>query len=284
MTGFQADLHCHSTCSDGTLSPRDLLLLAKSTGLSGISITDHDSIEAYETAIPIAKEIGLEIFSGAEFSTTLNGVSVHILAYGFSLQHPLIHALCQTHNLRRLNRNRTILDNLAKHQLPITEEELMECSTFEGAQSKATIGRPHIAMAMIKKGYVKNIREAFDKYIGEERCCYAPGEPITTEDTLETLHKANSIVVIAHPHLILNSSIVQQLLKMDFDGIEGYYSRFNNDQNKRWLKAAKKKNWLVTGGSDFHGDTKPNIALGCSWVSEETFRVIQQRFIENGEM
>lgn len=281
MIPFQADLHCHTTCSDGTLTPSEIVLLAKKIGLSGLSITDHDSIEAYATALPLAKEVGIEMFSGAEFSTTLKEVSVHILAYGFSLQNPLIQQLCDAHNIRREERNRTILHNLSKHHMHITEAELMSSATNDGTRKKVTIGRPHIAMAMMKKGYVKNIREAFDKYLGENRNCYAPGEPITTEDTLEILHRANSLVVIAHPHLIYHSATVQQLLTLNFDGIEGYYARFNNDQNKRWLKVAKKKNWLITGGSDFHGENKPNIPLGCSWVSEETFKTIQERYKSN---
>lgn len=281
MIDFRADLHCHSTCSDGTLSPKELLILAKNSGLSGLSITDHDSIESYSQACTFANEIGIEIVTGAEFSTTLKGISVHILAYAYSPENILIKDLCENHKHRRRERNLKILEKLAKHNMPITEEEVLACSAQHDENFKTTIGRPHIALAMINKGYVKDIREAFDKYLGESCCCYDPGKSISTEDTLETLHKAGALVVIAHPHLIGNSEIVSKLLHMNFDGIEGYYSRFNKDQCERWLKIGKNKNWLITGGSDFHGDTKPNSILGSSWVNEETFRVIQTRFKEN---
>lgn len=281
MKEFRADLHCHSTCSDGTKSPVELVDLAIKTGLSGLSITDHDSIEAYHTALPYAQEKGLEMISGVEFSSVHGKVSIHLLAYAFSISHPVIAEFCQKHNIRRENRNRDILKRLVAHGMPITEDEVLEAIPPELSASHRTIGRPHIALAMIKKGYVGTVNEAFKKYLGENQSCFAPGESFTTEETLNIIHKANGLAVIAHPHLINHDKTLNELLEMGFDGIECYYARFPHHHNKRWLKIAEKKGLLITGGSDFHGEIKPDIPLGSSWVNEELFRKLQTHYKQN---
>lgn len=272
MTEFRADLHCHSTCSDGTLSPIEIVKLASEIGLKGLSITDHDSIDAYVTALPAAKEMGIEMISGVEFSAIHKGISVHILGYSFDLSDPHIHALCQRHQQRRAKRNRAILALLAQHNMPITEDELLDCADNE---LHHTIGRPHIAQAMVRHGYVETVYDAFAKFIKEGKPCYSLGDVISVEETIDTIHQAKGLAIIAHPHLINNESILHRLLEMNFDGLEGYYGRILLSSEKRWIKIAKKKNWLITGGSDFHGAVKPTIPLGCSWVNEETFRQLK---------
>lgn len=275
---FRADLHCHTSSSDGSATPSELLNLAKASGLSGLSITDHDSVEAYKTAMPIAKELGIEMVSGVEFSTVHNYLSVHILAYSFGLNAPEIHAFCEKHHERRLKRNRDILKKLSQKGMPISEEEMLACVRQAEHEMKHTIGRPHIAQAMIKKGFVTSIQEAFKKYLGEDKPCYAPGESFSTEETIEIIHRAGGLAIIAHPHLIDDPVILKQLIEMPFDGIECYYAKFPQESNKRWLKIAEKKQWLITGGSDFHGTIKPNIPLGASFVDEDNFNVLREHF------
>nr|MBA2728942.1 phosphatase [Parachlamydiaceae bacterium] len=149
------------------------------------------------------------------------------------------------------------------------------------ASQHPVIGRPHIAKLMVQKGYVKDIREAFNKFIGEGRSCYAKGNFFTPEETIDVIQKAKGFAIIAHPHLINNSKTISKLLHMNFDGLECYYSRFPLAAQKPWIKIATQKNWLMTGGSDFHGDIKPMVSLGCSWVDEARFNILQNRFIEN---
>lgn len=176
MKDFRADLHCHSLCSDGTVSPEGLVQLAIKVGLSGFSITDHDSIEAYPAAMLEAKKLGLEMISGVEFSSVHKGVSVHILCYSFSLGDSFIHQLCHTHKIRRHNRNREILRKLNAQGMFITEEDISQ-SVYDLPEGRRTIGRPHIAQAMMRKGYVKTVSEAFKKYLGDGESCFAPGNP-----------------------------------------------------------------------------------------------------------
>lgn len=273
MNPFRADLHCHSTCSDGTLTPNELISLAKIIGLNALSITDHDTIEAYSAAIPLCHELGIELLTGVEFSATHDDISVHILGYGFDLDNSDIAALCKKHAERRYHRNQAILNLLAKHGMPITEGELAAASghDVENIQHH-TIGRPHIAMAMVKKGYVENVQAAFKKYLIEGKLCYAQGMTFSVEETIDVIHRAKGLAVIAHPHLLKSSKLLKRLLEMEFDGIECYYGNFPLKDHKRWLKIAANKGWLITGGSDFHGEIKPHSPLGCSWIDETLFR------------
>lgn len=273
MNEFRADLHCHSTCSDGSKTPKELISLAKSLGLSGLSITDHDTIEGYKEALPYAKELDIDLITGVEFSTVHNGESVHILCYRYPIDSPLIKSFCEKHQTRRTNRNRGILQRLKEEGMPITEEEML--ATIHQDNQKHTIGRPHIAMAMVKKGYVISIQDAFKRYIGDDKSCYVSGDSFSTEETIDLIHQAQGLAIIAHPHLLEDGNLLQDMLKMPFDGIECFYAKFSPYQNQRWLDIAKKKNWLITGGSDYHGDIKPNLMLGNSFVDQATFNALK---------
>lgn len=268
---FKADLHCHSTCSDGTLSPAELVTLAKERGLMGLSITDHDSIAAYETAALEAKKQGIRLGTGVELSCEQFGTSIHILGYDFLLNAPSIIALCAKHQKRRAERNRSILANLKDHRMPIEESELKRFG------DDRTIGRPHIAQIMVEKGYVSSLKDAFNRYLGEGKLCYAKGEVFTVTEAIEVLHAAKGKAFIAHPHLLPRSAPIKEILSLPFDGLECYYSLFARQRANKWLEHAKTKKWLISGGSDFHGSVKPHVMLGCSFVDQETFEKIFSR-------
>lgn len=272
---FRADLHCHTTCSDGTVAPEDLIQLACNKQLQGLAITDHDTIDAYLTAVPAAQASGIALISGIELSAMHLQTSIHILAYSFPLDSPLIQEFCRRHNQRRAARHEAILALLASNGMPLFPED------FPNIAEHHSIGRPHIASALLKKGYVSSIQQAFHEYIGEGKKCYAPGEVFSVEETLDLIHRAQGIAVIAHPHLIDNAKVLKDLLSMNFDGIEGHYARFPPAENQRWLKIAERKGWIITGGSDFHGDIKPNIPLGSSWVNKELFMVLYRHYQNN---
>ncbi|MBA3958389.1 MAG: PHP domain-containing protein [Parachlamydiaceae bacterium] len=272
MSDFRADLHCHSTCSDGSFTPIELVQLAKQIGLNGLSITDHDTIAAYETAVEAAQQANITLLSGVEFSAGHKGVSVHILGYAFPFHSPLLQAFSQKHQLRREKRNLDMIALISAQGMPLTLEEVLGFSP----QAVGSIGRPHIALAMSKKGFVASPQDAFKLYLTEDKPCFVKGEMFSVEETIDTLHQAGGVSIIAHPHLIKDEATLRDLLNMPFDGIEGYYARFQPYQNARWLDIAKKKNWLITGGSDFHGDFKQNSSLGSSWVRSEVFSTLQK--------
>jgi 3',5'-nucleoside bisphosphate phosphatase len=265
---FRADLHCHTLFSDGTMTPKELIQHAKEMGLSGLSITDHDSIGAYPEALDIARDEGILLGTGVEFSSVHHGMSVHVLGYDFDLECSDLLALCRRHLDRRRERNQKILEKLAAYGMSIELEE-----------KGLPLGRPHIALALVEKGYAKSVQDAFIRWIGDRKPCFHPGAPITTQETLLAIHQAGGKAFLAHPHIMRNPKRVQALLDaIPFDGIEGYYSKCSSDQEGRWIGYAKKKGLLISGGSDFHGAVKPGIPLGCSWVNKETFDQIFQRY------
>lgn len=273
MKSFRADMHCHTTASDGTFTPRELLLEAKRVGLQGLSITDHDTIDAYQEALPIAEEIGIELIPGIEFSTVHMGSTIHILAYGFSLADPAIIDLCSYHKKRRKAR--------FFQMLKLLEEKGFALDIEQFDLEDGTIGRPHLAKAMMDKGFVSSVKEAFKNYLGDGCSCYVPSNGVTTARTLGVIKEANALSVIAHPHLVKDRTALNDLFQMPFDGIEAYYARFDPSKEECWIKIGKERRWLITGGSDFHGATKPSIPLGASWVDEEIFSSIQARYREN---
>lgn len=263
-----ADLHCHTTCSDGTSTPEEILKLAVEKGFKGVSITDHDTVAAYEGLYEKAASYDIELLTGIEFSCHHKTVSVHILGYGFKLDSPPLLELIERHANRRGNRNEAILQKLAQRQMHITYDELK-------ALSGSVVGRPHIALMMVKKGYVGSIQEAFKKYLAEGRPCYASGTVVSVEETIDIIHAAGGKAIIAHPHLLNSPKVLQDLLQMPFDGLESSYANFLADKNRRWKDLAKRKGWLETGGSDYHGSIKPTIAYGASYVDESHFRALQ---------
>lgn len=264
---FRADLHCHSTCSDGMLTPEELVLLAKERGLQGLSITDHDTFIAYERAYPVAKKEGLLLGIGVEFSSLFLSMSVHILGYDFDPTSVVLLSLCSRHKKRRQERNMRILKKLQGRNMPLSEEELL-------IPSGGTSGRLHIARLMVKRGYVQSVKEAFDLYLGDGKCCFDPGEGISSEETIETIHQGGGKAFLAHPHLIKNRGKLNALLKLPFDGIECYYMLSQPKAEAPLLRLAKERRLLISGGSDFHAVNKDFISLGGAWVDEPTFHAI----------
>lgn len=255
------------------MSPEELVAHAKAVELSGLSITDHDNVNAYSSAVEAARSMGgIWIGTGVEFSSVNEGKSVHVLGYDFDPEAASLQAFCKRHVMRRRERNRAIIDKLGACKMPIDRDQL-EKLLSEGVP----VGRPHIALAMVEKGYVKTVEEAFDHFLGDRRPCFDPGIPISTDETLAIIHKAGGKAFIAHPHFMRNAKAVEKLLTKPFDGIECYYGRLAAEQEKQWVALASERGLLISGGSDFHGAIKPNIPLGCSWVDEETFDRIFER-------
>lgn len=275
---FKADLHCHSTFSDGSLTPEELILLAQELNLQGLSITDHDTVASYKTALDLAAKHNILLITGVEFSAALMETNVHILGYSFAPSNPIILNFCKRHHERRKMRNQEILDLLIKHQMPIDEHDMLRPGP---AGPPKSIGRPHIARQMVKQGYVQNVQEAFKKYLGDGKPCYSPGYRFSVEETIDIIHQAGGLAFLAHPHLIDKRRVVNLLMDLEFDGIEAYYANFSRNKCEKWLSKAKERSWLISGGSDFHGAIKPHNILGSSWTPEETFDYLHTVFLSN---
>lgn len=267
---FRADLHCHTNCSDGSEDPHVVLRLAKQAGLQGLSITDHDTLDAYTPELfADAENLGIRLLTGIELSSELDAIAVHILGYGYDPTGSSLKNFLEELQKRRGDRNRAILKKLSERNILITEEELISFSL--AARSKRTIGRPHIAQLLVLKGYVATPQEAFERYLKEGAMCYAPGIKFSPKEAIEEIHKANGKAVLAHPHFLKKGSFLRQLLSLPFDGIECHYGTLHKELERPWLKIAAERGWIPTGGSDYHGNLKPHIPLGCSWVTEPIF-------------
>ena len=205
---------------------------------------------------------------GVELSTELDGVVVHILGYGFDLKSIELRQLLDEIQTFRVKRNRAILDKLKAKNMIITEEELLSLG------DQRSIGRPHIAQLLLKKGYVFSFAQAFEMYLKDGASCYVSGFKITPAEAIAKIHEANGKAILAHPHFIKEQRILKKLLGLPFDGIECYYAMLSKTQEASWIALAKQRRWIATGGSDYHGTYKPYISLGASWVDWTTFQAL----------
>ncbi len=269
---FKADLHTHSNFSDGSYSPKKIVDMAKEIGLSGLSITDHDSITAYPDILSYAEEKNIKMIPGVEFSASHAGVSVHILGYSFALDNTDMDNFCSKHRTRRINRCHAMLEKFKALNIDIDEKEIFE------SNPDAMWGRPHFAKILIQKGYASSMKEAFKKYLIKGAPCFVPGGAFSAEETVAVIHKANGLAVIAHPHLIYNNKTLKSLLKIELDGIESYYANFDRYRCNNFIDMANKNGLLITGGSDFHGVGKPENKLGSSWVDQNNFLKLYEHY------
>jgi hypothetical protein len=273
---FRADLHSHTHCSDGSDSPTELLHKAKEAGLQGLSITDHDTLDAYTPELfALAEELGIRLLPGIELSSEQEQASVHVLGYGIDLHSKPLRTFLQDMIRRRTERNRAMLEKLKKRGMPIEEAELLAFA--EKQFSGRTIGRPHIAQLMVNKGFVQAPQEAFDRFLQEGACCFVAGIKYSPLDVIEQIHLAGGKAILAHPHFLRRGAFLKQLLSLPLDGLECYYGTLYKEQERPWVEIAKEKGWIATGGSDYHGKIKPHISLGCSWVGLETFNLLSKK-------
>ncbi len=263
---FRADLHIHSSCSDGTATPLEILDLARAAGLSGLSITDHDTLHAYTPELFLqARARSLELLLGVEISSEWQGRTVHVLSYRADPH--LSEFLCEVQE-RRKERNRRIFEKLRKKGILIGEEDFLAMGPAQ------VVGRAHIASRMVQKKAVVSEQEAYDRYLKDDACCYAPGGKFTPGEVIEAIHQERGVAILAHPHFFKQGRFLRDLLTFPFDGLECYYGRFVREQEAFWVQLAEKRNWLKTGGSDYHGAHRPTSTIGSSWVDEATFRRI----------
>lgn len=271
---FKYDLHIHSTCSDGTFTPLEILDKAKEANLKGLSITDHDTIDAYnEELFKKAEELDLTLITGVEFSAIEKGTTVHILGYCFDPKNPTIAEFAKMHIKLRDERNKAIISKLARKGFKISFEDL----EAKRVQKNQVLGRPHIGEILLDLGHVRSMQEAFERYLGEGKSCYVEPKNPSIDETLEVIKIAGGKSVLAHPQLFKKRRILKEILKKPFDGMECYYAKLRRTDAENYTKMAKERNWLVTGGSDFHGTSKPFLYLGASFIQDEDFQKLIQK-------
>lgn len=254
------DLHVHSTFSDGSMSPLELVKFAKKKGLSALSITDHDTIDGTWEAQSAGIDVGLEIIPGIEISVKYKDYTVHLLGYYFLTTDIRFNHALKKLQRGRLVRNEEILARLKQLDISIGQDELGKISKI------GQTGRPHIARLLVMKGVVKNMDEAFSKYLGQGAVAYVPRFVFDAVDAINLLQKAGGIAVLAHPLQLEKSgaklnTAIEDLASTGLDGIETYYPTHSKKNKKMFLDLAEKHNLVVTGGSDYHGSVRSGTTL-----------------------
>ncbi|MGB9779364.1 PHP domain-containing protein [Caldanaerobacter sp.] len=242
-----ADLHMHSKASDGTNPPRKVVELSKAHGLSCIALTDHDTVEGLEEAMEASLEFGIEVIPGIEFNCYYEGQEVHILGYCIDYRNKHFTKKIEEMKKLRNDRAKAMIKKLNDLGIEITIEDVLEFT------SEGFVGRPHIARAMVKKNYVKDVKEAFEKYIGVDGPAYVERYRITPVEAIDLILANGGVPVLAHPGLLINDSVIEELVRAGLVGIEVFHSKHTEEDEKKYLKKAKDYNLIITGGSDFHG-------------------------------
>jgi predicted metal-dependent phosphoesterase TrpH len=261
------DLHIHTTASDGTLTPEQVISHAHQLKLKAIAITDHDTVAGSKEALRIGVPPSLGFLTGVEISSTPppfypGSGSFHLLGYSIRLGDPNLNRTLERLQQARKNRNPAIINRLNKLGIPITLDEVRK------EAGEGQLGRPHIAQLMVKKRVVASIDEAFDQFLGTGKPAYVDKQRVECFKAIEIILDAGGIPVLAHPGLLdcktenQIDELIGNLKKAGIQGVEVYYSGHTPDQTRLYAALAQRHDLLMTGGSDFHGAIQPEIEMG----------------------
>ena len=256
------DLHCHTTCSDGTDSPKELVRRAKEIGLRAVAITDHDTFRGHLDGMIAGIEYGVEFVPGVELSSMFMGEHIHLLAYYADEHSRPLCELMERAVYERAARNETMIKRLHDAGYPIDAEIVH--NRFPG---QTMIGRPHISEILMEKGYVNSVREGVVTLMGKGGPFYVPRYHVPLLDYVRAVRQSGGVPVIAHLYQYrMTDEQRRQMIREATDagllGLEGMYSTYDEDQQERVFAFAKEFGLICTGGSDYHGAGKPGISLG----------------------
>jgi len=268
----KVDLHTHTYYSDGALSPTELILRAKELGIGILSITDHDSIDAFPQALTAGEDAGIEIIPGVELSATLGTKDVHILGYMFDPTDKTLRDILDMFKRERMARAERIVEKLNRLDLPLRISTVLERA------GRGAIGRPHIAAAMLDEGLTENYSEAFESYIGDRGPAYEPKYMISPEDAVEIIANAGGLSILAHPGWYITEDELLLLIRAGLDGIETVHPAHDENRSRYYRGIVSTYFLLEGGGSDFHGGNRNDyVNFGAYTVSEEIVSAMKRR-------
>jgi 3',5'-nucleoside bisphosphate phosphatase len=258
------DLHAHTTASDGSLSPAELVQLAKCQGLAALAITDHDTVDGLAAARAEGDRLEISIIPGIELSCFYQNIELHILGYFIDPDDPQLRPALRRYLSSREDRNLRIIGRLQELGLNITYEEV---KTFSGA---ATMGRPHIAQVLLQKGYVLSVADAFSRYLGDDAPAYIARALPEASEAIALIRNIGGIPVLAHPLYASRAkqgfeSLCATLKNTGLLGLEAVYSGHTQQQTDRLRSVARDQGLLISGGSDFHGVSRPGVQVGSGY-------------------
>ena len=266
------DLHTHTTASDGSLTPAELIAAADRAGLAAIAVTDHDTLDGLaEARAAAADHADLQLALGVEVSAISPSGTMHILGLGIDEAAPPLIELLDVLATGRRERNPRIVAKLQALGLAIEMSDVVAMAELQGGSAEI-ISRNHIADALIRLGHVAKRQEAFDRYLAAGGPAYVDRTRLAPADTIAAIHGAGGVAILCHPpQLKYNNdahleTIVRDLVGRGLDGIEAYHSDHTDDQTRHYIDLAKRLGLVITGGSDYHGAGKPDVQLGVPRV------------------
>lgn len=243
----KADFHLHTTASDGTWHPAELVDAAKQAGLAMIAVTDHDTTAGIGAAQERGKAVGVEVVAGVELSARNQMEEVHLVGLGIDTAQPELQQSMARLRDDRTGRAQAMVEKLCALGVPVS---LQQVQNLAGA---AAIGRPHLARALVEAGHVASVTDAFDQYLAEGRPAFVPRAKLSPQEAIATIHNAGGVAVCAHPGLLRDDNIIPELAAAGLDAIEVYHSKHTPAHVERYLQLAKRLRLLVSAGSDCHG-------------------------------
>ena len=274
------DLHCHSTFSDGSLPPEQLIEEAVKIGLFALALTDHDTTAGLPRFLAAAEGTGVRAVPGVELSVDCSSGVMHMLGYWMDLVHPELLRQMEWIRDARTMRNRGMLEKLNALGFAMTWDEVVAMA------GEDVVGRPHFAQVMLQKGYAKDKNEVFDKWLGSGKPAYVDRSRLTADVAVALIRQAGGVAVLAHPYSLRMSkdamaALLGELAAAGLAGVECYYSEHSADLTREYLALAKQANLVPTGGSDFHGEVSPGIRLGYGFgglnVPDEVLGLLEAR-------
>ena len=275
---MRIDLHTHSSVSDGTDPPAELVAKAREVGLDVVGLTDHDTFDGLDEAVAAGERLGVEVVRGMELSCSRHGNSVHVVAYGADPASPGLAAEMVRVRDGRLGRLAGVLAKLAALGAPVSEAEVMA-----QVGNSPSVGRPHIADALIRAGHVRDRQEAFDRFLADGGPAHVPRYTIEVERGIGLIHQAGGLAVIAHPwgrgreHMLPSSAVRALVLDHGLDGIEVDHQDHDVETRRQLRALADSLGLLPTGSSDYHGTGKLDHDLGCNTTDPEVFSEMRRR-------
>lgn len=244
----KADLHIHTTFSDGSLTPNEIVKWASRKKVYAIAVTDHDTVEGIKFAVECGRLYDIIIIAGIEISCTFEEEEIHILGYFIDYEDKNLLETTRILKKSRESRAKKIIKKLNDLGFDITLEDVYNIS------GTGVIGRPHIAKAMIEKKYISTVEEAFEKYLKKDKPAYVERFKLSIEEGINLIHSTGGVAVIAHPGLIKNKKVIHEAISFNADGIEVIHSKHSKQDMLKYCKIANRYNLIITGGSDFHSD------------------------------
>jgi 3',5'-nucleoside bisphosphate phosphatase len=275
---MRIDLHTHSAVSDGTDTPRELVAHALTAGLDVVALTDHDTFDGLDEAVEAGRRLGLEVVRGVELSTRFGGQSVHLLGYGMDEHDDRLNAEMERIRTGRSMRLAPVLERLAALGMPVTERQVRA-----QVGDSPSVGRPHIADALVAAGYVADRQEAFDRYLADGGPAHVPRYAVELSRGIDVIHDAGGVAIIAHPwgrgrdQNLTEATLARLVAEHGLDGFEVDHQDHDAETRARLRRLAEELSVLGTGSSDYHGSGKVNHNLGVNTTSPEVFERLRDR-------